>query len=111
MEMNKLFRNKAFYLGFFIGILVIIILNLYTIYLRTGCHHCAFWFGFPLPFYVSYITNCETENISFGCYTGEISWFGTVANILFTAIFCLVTGLVFKFVWSKISRRGGAELK
>ncbi len=104
--MSRLFQNKVVILGVLTGILIMIALNFYSIYRMTGCHHCAFWFGFPLPFYVSYMTNCElSSEISFGCYTGEISWFGTIANLLISVIFSFVIGAVFKMIWGKFTTK------
>ena len=106
--MSKLFQNKAFKLGVFFGIFLMLVFNLFSIFgmNHPPCHHCADWFGFPLPFYVRYLTDCElSKNISVICYTGEFSWFGTVANISIAIIFSFAVGLIFKFVREKYTAK------
>ena len=106
--MIKFLKNKTFIFGFFVGIVIAIFLNIYQIYTteNSPCHHCTYWYGFPLPFYERYVTSCEfSGGLSFGCYVSEFSWIGTIANILVAIFFSFVLGLIFKFVWSKIAAR------
>ena len=96
------FQTKAFNLGFFIGSMPMIIVNLVSylayrievkeslarnvsstkVFIDTFSH-----FGFPFPVF----------------YGNQIDFLGLVVNILIGVACCVVLGLTFGFVWSKIS--------
>jgi hypothetical protein len=47
--------------------------------------------GFPFVHYYSH------------CFGVQVSWFGFVGNVLVATIFSLFIGLIFKFIWSRIT--------
>ena len=103
--MSQLLKNKSFYLGFVVGILIMFALNLYTVYRMKGCHHCNYFFGYPLTFYSGIITECVIGNAGFICNVWEFSWFGAIVDVLTAVIFSFVVGLIFKFVWGKFTMK------
>ncbi len=96
--MNKLIQNKMFKLGFFIGILFFICANIYTALPdRKGgiCFDCYETYGFPFALH-------ESGTI---LHLDEFIWAGAVADISMAIVFSLILGLIFKYVWSKVSLR------
>jgi hypothetical protein len=107
--MSKLFCNKAFNLGFFITFGLFGFLN-YLVYIVSNNvnNNSVITFsaggyivGFPFVFYQVIIGH---PNIF------DFRWLFLIANILIAVVFSLLIGLIFKFVWSKISAPS-AELK
>ena len=102
-KMKKLLQDKALVCGFLVGFSMCVIINLYTIIIfgnlgtvkDNGFGFGIYTMGFPFYWY-EYITNLGT---------GWILYLGIVADILFALIFSFAIGLIFKFVWSKISAR------
>jgi len=95
--MNKFIKNKAFVIGFFGGVVLFLCLNYYTV-MRAFDDMCFDYmrvFGFPFTF---------VETGGFVTHT-DIFWFSLIVDILITLIFSVVTGLIFKVAWSKISSR------
>jgi len=91
-----------FKLGFFIGILSVILsvicANIYTALpdKKGGmCFDCYETYGFPFALY-------ESGTI---LHLDEFIWAGVVADISIAIVFSLMLGLIFKYVWSKISSR------
>lgn len=89
--MSKLFQRNAFNLGFWVGILVFIGLNFYSLNANYGgCIDCYGKFGIPFPLMDS------------GLLLQRILWIGLIADILIALIFSFAVGLIFKFVWEKL---------
>lgn len=81
--------NTAFDLGFWIGILLFIGVNVYG-FNENPARLDDISFGIPF-------------SIQDGGYLFEdVIWLGLFGDILFAIFFSLILGLVFKFVWSKI---------
>ncbi len=80
--------------------LLFLCVNIYSIY-DIPCHHCVNWTGFPLPVFVELPP-----------FSGEkdFFWFSIVIDIFVAIFFSFIVGLIFKFIWSKISARR-VELK
>lgn len=95
--MSKLFRSKAFLVGFFSGVILFICLNYYTVMQAYDylCFDCMMLFGFPFT---------SVEHGGFVTHT-NICWFGLFADFLITIICSFILGLILKFVWSKIAAR------
>lgn len=95
--MSKLFNNKAIVTGFFSGIVLFLCLNYYTVMqaFDNMCFDCMRVFGFPFTFVETggYVTHTD------------IFWFSLIVDILIALIFSAVIGLIFKFIWSKLSKR------
>jgi hypothetical protein len=92
--MNKFFRETAFNIGFTIGILLFIGLNFYSLDANYGrCIDCFGESGFPFSW------------MDRGWFLQRILWFGLIADILFALFFSFLLGLIFNFVWSKMSAR------
>lgn len=97
---NDLKKNKGFMYGFSFGISISLLIQIisFIIYFvsKTNFRNppgmsidMIWWFGLPFPIY----------------YGGKFVWGGTVANILTAIIFSLIIGLIWKFVWARISAR------
>src|SRR5688572_11398378 len=101
MKTSKLFKNKIFLFGFIIGIITFICLNYYSIMLafEDMCLHCIRNFGFPFYFY-------ESGTIA---HYEEITYSVLIINILIAITCSFLIGLIFKFVWSKISARNESQ--
>lgn len=91
--MNKFF-NKAFVFGFFAGFFLFVGTNLFIIWRDGTCQDYSVYLGFPLPFFSP---SCD--------YSLHIVWQLLVIDILLILICSLVIGLIFKFIWSKITAR------
>ncbi len=96
--MNKLFKNKAFVSGFFVGLVAFYLTN-YCSYLqnRPGnfCDDCGWSFGVPFRLY---------QEVGFFSVK-EFLWFGLTADILIAITFSFIVGLILKFVWEKLTAK------
>lgn len=96
--MKNLIKNKAFDIGFIIGMFLFILINLWVEKIRRGtgiCFDCVEEYGFPF-FYL------ETGgNPSFM----KILWIGLIGDIFIAIFFSFIIGLIFKFLWSKPSSK------
>ncbi len=102
-------EKKAFRYGFLSGILLSLIVQIatyavyaYTLYIdrHTPPSHGIYihsfrYFGFPFPIF----------NASDYSPVGSFDPVGIIGNILVTLIFSFILGLIFKFIWSKITAR------
>lgn len=96
--MKNLIKNKAFVVGFLIGLLLVGLINKFTADFSQITEECMYrhLYGFPFLQYES----CD------GLITvNHIFWFGFLGNILFALFSSFLTGLIFKFVWSKITSK------
>ncbi len=89
----KPLQSEAFRLGFVLGIIVCVLLNVYS-YLVNQCSptidDCGWTFGFPVPLYL------EGGFVSFQ----EIIWLGLITDIFFAVTASIIVGLVFRFIAS-----------
>jgi hypothetical protein len=101
-EMNKLFRNTAFNLGFWIGLCLFAFLN-YLVYVITYNEFVrsirmfsagGYWAGFPFGFYQVIIGNPNNTYFSF---------VGLILNVVVALISSFIIGLIFKFIWLKLN--------
>ena len=98
--MRKLIFNIAFNFGFLIGIFLFAVINFlsYTNNRASLCGSPAYSFGLPYHFYKEYLDkSCKTS--------GQILWFGLIADIFIAISFSVLLGLIFNFVWSKLASR------
>ena len=105
MRVSKLFKNSGFTLGFSIGICLFAFLNYlsyiisYSKFTNPGKIRFSggsYTAGFPFPFYQAII------GLPNSFY---FDWIGLIVDILIAVAFSFILGLIFKFVWSKISSR------
>lgn len=98
--MKDLIKNKAFLAGFLIGLIIIGIINRLTVDYKVteDCLNLRVY-GFPFLQY----ERCR-EFFGFG----KTLWLGMLGNTLFALFSSFLTGLTFKFVWSKFT---GKQLK
>ncbi len=105
--MGKLIKNKIFLFGFFSGIIFFVCFNIF-IHLRSMCHHCVYFAGFPLRFYEEFKGTIYFNPATSESFTENFRHFfiyNLIADVLFTILFSFLIGLIFKLVWSKISAR------
>lgn len=98
--MRKLFSNRAFVFGFALDILLFSVINFlsYTGSRASLCGSPPYSFGFPYNFYKEYLDkSCKTS--------GQILWFGLIADVFITITLSFLLGLIFKFIWSKFASR------
>ncbi|HXG86622.1 MAG TPA: hypothetical protein VNI84_21570 [Pyrinomonadaceae bacterium] len=94
--MRKLFKNKAFKLGVFSGILICLAIYIYNLPKDKGmCFDCDEPSGFPFLSYYPGNALIESHTI----------WFGLIANSFIAILFVFGVGLLFSFVSSKIASR------
>ncbi len=87
--MKDLIRSKMFGLGFLIGIVVFILINVfYPTEINCSSTNLCNYDGFPLA---SYRGGYEEKDG--GNYIGEILWIGLVGNLLFALMISFITGL------------------
>ena len=100
--MNEFF-NKAFKLGFAGTIFLLSGLNL-TLWLFFPKFQSI---GFPFIFYYWFYKPCVSGRfiISHCENVGEFLWVNLVADVLIAVGCSFIIGLIFKFVWSKISKQ------
>lgn len=93
--MRKLFQGKAFDFGFVAGIILFVFANMFTIPDSGNgiCFDCYEAVGFPFTFH-------EKGTI---LHLNQFVWAGVIADISIAIIFSVVLGLMFNYVWSKIS--------
>ena len=95
--MHRLNWNKSFILGFALGTLVFAGMNLYTAlpnWSRLGiCFDCYETYGFPFDMH-------ESGTM---LHLNEFIWSGVVANLAIAVLTSLLFGLLFKFVFAKIT--------
>ncbi len=106
--MKNLIKSKMFFVGFIIGAILFVALNLLS---DSTTSYYVHQYGFPFSFHewklgdsISQVGNLplyEYETI----IVDRFIWIGFIGNIFVTVIFSFVVGLVFKFVWSKIVSR------
>ncbi len=97
--MNKFNLEKGFKLGFLISLFLSVGLNLLTLklILVTSCNYCGRSVGFPFRFY---------EDSKYGeQFQSSIIWFALISDVFILLIFSFIIGLIFNFIWSKISSR------
>jgi hypothetical protein len=105
--MSRMLKNKAFLLGFVGGIIFFVCFNIF-LFLRSTCHHCVYFAGFPLKFYEEFKSTIYFNPATRESFTEDFRHFfeyNLIADVLFTIVFSFLIGLIFKFVWSKISAR------
>ena len=106
--MSKLFRERAFILGFLAGILVVIGLNLITAFAPGSCKDCESQIGFPLSFYRRAFTKCNStpdSSADIDCFIWYFSEIRLTVNIVLTLIFSFVLGFIFKTVRQNSDRK------
>lgn len=90
--MKDLIVNKTFVTGFFLGVLLVILLN---IILPTNEYN-LYSFGFPFAFYQGgYEERCG------GNYVTTILWFRLSGNLIFTLLIGSLAGLSLRFLADK----------
>lgn len=96
--MYKLLKNNPFIIGFLIGIIFLLALNVF-IYLNSSCHHCVRVIGVPFVFYEEF-----TGNIYYNPATGESRLdryekfyeLNLIVDVVFTIGFGFLLGSIFK---------------
>ena len=86
--MKSLIKSKKFRVGVLIGIILIILLN---IFFPSGRHYdpsFTYNFGFPFTFYQS-----GHEEMEGGSSISRILWLGLIGNLLFTIFISFLAGL------------------
>ena len=93
--MSKLLKNKAFLVGFITGILIFAGINFYSFQPKYNppTFDSGETSGFPLSWYQSGTATIVSNK----------SWEYLIIDVLLAIIFSLILGLIFKFVWAKIS--------
>lgn len=93
--MNKIFKYKAFIIGFICGFIfdVVVIDYIIDIKGRGICFYREEKYGFPFNYIQKSGLFAESN----------IFLVGVIVNILITLIFSFLIGLIFQFTWSKIS--------
>ena len=91
--MKDFIKDKAFWVGFIIGILAVISGNIFSFFINFDamCFDCYETWGFPFAIY-------ESGTMS---HLSRFIWAGVVANFFLTVVFSFILGLIFKFIWSK----------
>lgn len=95
--MSRFFQNIVFILGLLCGTILYLWMTI-TIDRRIRglpCFDCQWKTGFPFAYHQ------ESSLVNSAGYL----WFGVIADTLIAIIFSFVIGLIFRFVWSKISSR------
>ena len=89
------FRSQPFWVGFWINLVFWIGVTLEEISSLPGitCLDCDKGFGIPFRLYES----------STYCCPAHVVWHGVVLNALVVIVTGLLTGLIFRWVWSNLS--------
>jgi len=93
--MSKLFQNIVFILGLLCGTVFYFWITI-TIDRRSRgipCFDCQWETGFPFAYHQ------ESGFVEPSRYL----WFGLIADVIIAVIFSFIIGLIFRFIWSKIS--------
>ena len=93
--MKDLIKNKAFIAGFLIGILLIILLNIFLPTERYDFNN-LYSYGFPFAFYQS-----GYEEREGGEYIEIILWLGLLGNLFFALLISSLAGLSLSFLTDK----------
>ncbi len=96
--MSKLFQNTGFILGFCIGTVLFVGLNYLSYFSPANmfsCDDCMIRFGFPFTFH----EKGRFFNVN------QFIWSGLVVDILVAITFSFVSGIIFKFVWEKLTMK------
>jgi uncharacterized BrkB/YihY/UPF0761 family membrane protein len=93
--MRKLISNKTFVTGFFLGILLVILLNIFLPTERYAFDN-LYSFGYPFAFYLGGYEEREGGN-----YLTTILWFGLLGNLIFTLLIGSLAGLSLRFLADK----------
>ena len=95
--MKELIKSKYFLAGVFIGILLIILLNIFLP--PEGCDFYNLCnYGFPLAYYqIGYGEGEGTEQIK------KVLWLGAMVNFSFALLISFITGLSFDVLLTKES--------
>ena len=96
--MSKVLQSKAFILGFCSCVALFVALNYLSYFSPANmfnCDDCIIRVGFPFYFY--------EKGGFFG--VNQCIWAGLIADILIAIIFSFVIGLIFKFVWEKLTMK------
>lgn len=91
--MKNLILNKTFGTGFFLGILLVILLNIFLPTERYDFNN-LYNFGFPFSFYRTGYTG-HTEQIK------ETLWLGLTGDFLFALVIGSLTGISLRFLADK----------
>lgn len=104
--MNKIFRNKAFIIGFANGIGFFLCINLF-IFFYSQCHHCLTVAGFPIIFWEKFVGGFygSLDNPADDNFYEHFFAYKLFADILIAVFSSFVVGLIFKFINSKIVSR------
>lgn len=103
--MSKLFKERAFRYGFLLGFILFLIIHVYNFWeIMTIVEPVSsqisigliYYFGFPFPIF---------EWNHYSPIARQFYFLGLAVNMLIALIFSIVLGLIFKFIWSKISAR------
>lgn len=102
-EMSRLFKNRAFKVGFSIGVILFLIIHFVDFLAVMNIEEpvtsqisigLVYYFGFPFPIF---------EWNHYSPIARQFRFFGLVANIFVAAVFSFVLSFISKFVWSQIS--------
>ncbi|MCU1288698.1 MAG: hypothetical protein JWN60_927 [Acidobacteria bacterium] len=93
--MKNLIKNRAFIIGFFVGLLTFVGINFYSFLPKYNppCFDCGETSGFPFAWYQS-----GTSLI-----ISHILWAYLIVDLLITITFSVIFGLIFNLIWSKVS--------
>ncbi|MEP6787338.1 MAG: hypothetical protein ABJB40_02825 [Acidobacteriota bacterium] len=100
--MNKFFKNRAFTFGFLFGIVTFLAANAldYLRYVKQIDDLLGLQRG-NSPLFIDVISRIGLPLPIF--YGGQFVPLGLVLDILISVIFSFVLGILFRFIWSKLS--------
>jgi len=105
--MSKTISNRSFFVGFIFGVVLIAVITTF-IYFKSHCHHCVRVFGFPFIFWEQFAGNIEYNPETGFSFPNDFENFyvwALISDILFSLIFSIGLGFIFRFIWSKIATR------
>lgn len=107
MKIKELIKNKAFFIGFFSGMVFLISFTIH-LFFNSLCHHCVRTAGFPFVFWEQF---SGTLYFSPGAEISSDNFehffiLNLIADVLFAIIFSFIMGLFFNFIWLKLTKRG-----
>jgi hypothetical protein len=94
--MKYLFQNTGFIIGFWGGIIVLLILNFVLSSTTNILSNIATDYGFP---FLAYRTNLSSN------YSTYVFWPGLIADIATALVISFVIGIGLKSIWSTFNRR------